>query len=204
MNGNNNDGLTLIEIIISIGILAIVALIFIGIFVNTHRLIVEAGTDSKDLIFSQKNVEARISQVVNDDTVEFDINEIFPDIDPDLENGIFEVGEIKDNSFTTFVAIAENAVPLTTTLNTLTYTGAYSGGSLPSFDPLIQTYSLYGVSGNKSQIKSRISYSPYEFGADVDVVVVNGDIADYRADITVTNAGGRSRIYTIYIYEDDE
>ena len=204
MNGNKNDGLTLIEIIISIGILAIVALLFISIFVNTHRMIVEAGADSQNLIFSQKTVEARMSQVVNGDTVEFNINEIFPDIEPDFDNEIYEVGEIKDNSFTTFVAITENAVPLSTTLTTLTYIGTYSGGSLDSFDPLIQTYALYGVSGNKPQIKSRIGYATYEFGAGVSIDVVDSEISKYEACITVTNARGRERIYTIYIYEGDE
>ena len=168
---------------------------------NTHRLIVDAGADSKSLIFSQKNVELRMAQVINGDTVEFDINAIFLGLG--LENGTFEVGEIKDNSFTTFVAITENSVPLSTTLTSLTYTGPYSGGSLDSFDPLIQTYSLYNVSGNKNQIKSSISAVPYEFGADVDINVVNSTIGKYKGDITVTNGSGRVRIYTIYFYEGD-
>jgi len=203
MTGKNNEGLSLIEIIISIGILAIVALLFISIFVNSHRLIVDAGTDSKDLILSQKNVELRMSQVMNGDTVDVDINAIFPAIEPDLDNGVFEVGEIRDNTFTTFVAITENAVPLSTTLTSLTYTGFYDGGSLDTFDPLIQTYSLYNVSGNKNQIKNNFSYTTYEFGAVVSIDVVNDTIADYKADITVISVKGKTRTYTIYIYKGD-
>jgi len=204
VTGKKNDGLSLIEIIISIGILAVVALMFISIFTNTHRLIVDAGDDSKNLIFSQKNVEHRMAQVINGDTVEFNINEIFPDVDPDLENEIFEVGEIKDNSFTTFVSITENAVPLSTTLTSLTYSGTYSGGSLDSFDPLRQTYSLYNTSGNKNQIKTLITAIPYEFGAGVDIDVINSAIAKYKADIKVTDNEGKTRTYTIYFYEGDE
>ena len=58
----NNKGLTLIEIIISIGILAIVALLFMNIFAKSHILITDAGDDSKGLIDNQGSIESMISE----------------------------------------------------------------------------------------------------------------------------------------------
>lgn len=58
----NNKGLTLIEIIISVGVLAIVALLFMNIFARSLILITDAGDDSKVLIDNQGGIESMISE----------------------------------------------------------------------------------------------------------------------------------------------
>lgn len=58
----NNKGLTVIEIIITVAILGMVSLLFVSIFSNGHRFIVEAGTSSQELIDSQGDIEEIITE----------------------------------------------------------------------------------------------------------------------------------------------
>lgn len=99
----NKKGLSLIEIIITVGILAIVALLFLGIFGNTHRFIVDAGQDSEGLIGEQMDIEGKITSRSSGFQEEIRMDLLFPSLgytSDDLIEGV----KYLDGSFTTFVA----------------------------------------------------------------------------------------------------
>ncbi|MBN2796274.1 MAG: Ig-like domain-containing protein [Clostridia bacterium] len=75
-----NKGLTVIEIIITIAILGIVALLFVQIFSVSFTHIINAGKDSKELIQDQMGIETTIDTDGPGAALVIDMNTIFPTI----------------------------------------------------------------------------------------------------------------------------
>lgn len=75
-----NKGLTVIEIIITVAILGMIALLFVQIFSVSFTHIMSAGRDSKELIQNQMDIEATIDQDGPGGALEIDMSLIFPSL----------------------------------------------------------------------------------------------------------------------------
>lgn len=72
---NNDKGFTLIEVIISIMILGMVMLGFLGMYTNGHRWVFDAGRRSQDIQTAQEILEEEITHNTTGGdsiTIEFD------------------------------------------------------------------------------------------------------------------------------------
>jgi prepilin-type N-terminal cleavage/methylation domain-containing protein len=100
----NKSGLTLVEIIITVAILGIVALLFVNIFANGHGFVMDAGRDSQDLIADQESLESKLTAAGSGFYKKIDMNELYPTLyiipDQDFVEGV----EYNDGNFTTFLS----------------------------------------------------------------------------------------------------
>jgi uncharacterized protein YjdB len=76
----NNKGLSIIEIIITIAILGMVAIIFVQIFTVSFQHIMTSGEESKELIENQMDIESDIGSESPGLPLSIDMNSLYPSI----------------------------------------------------------------------------------------------------------------------------
>lgn len=113
----NNKGLTLIEIIISIAILSIIALLFVSIFGTGFQHIMNAGDQSRTLIEEQKDLETLISTTGPGIQFDVDMNDLYPSIYPTPASEMIEGVTINQGDFTTYLPGVTNYVVFVTSIS---------------------------------------------------------------------------------------
>lgn len=126
----NNKGLTLFEIIITVAILGIVALLFMSIFSNGQMFIVDAGKDSKTLIDEQANIELAITSEAAGFEDKVDMFDLYPLLYGTPDVTLVEGVRIEEGTFTTFLpGVANYITPVTgltlTDINGIDLTGDF-------------------------------------------------------------------------------
>jgi len=105
-----NKGVTLIELILSIGILGIILVSFLGIFSSGFRFVVFAGDKSESTFMSQENIDSIISgETVDGSNITTTTMSIdLPDGSTiDIDGKIVTINESKNNQnsvITTFIS----------------------------------------------------------------------------------------------------
>lgn len=88
----NNKGLSIIEIIITIAILGMVAILFVQIFTVSFQHIMTAGEDSKNLIEDQMDIEAVIDSDGPGVLTSIDFSTVFSGVSGDVEGALVNHG----------------------------------------------------------------------------------------------------------------
>lgn len=110
----NKNGLTLLEIIITVALLGVVALLFMSIFSNAHMFIVDAGKDTKTLIDEQEDIELKITSEAAGIEDDVDMNDLFPSLYTIPNVDVVEGVRIEEGTFTAFLpGVTNYIIPVT-------------------------------------------------------------------------------------------